>query len=246
MERLLDATARAERNHFWFRGFRRFVRPWLARAGRAGPPLEILDCGCGTGHNLAWLRAFGRSTGIDLTWAGLQYARAGGERKIAQASAAALPFGDARFDLVVSFDVIYALPDAVERAALGEMGRVLKPGGRLLLNVAALNMLRGNHSVLAGEVRRYTRPDLRRRLERTGLVVERASYTNASILPLVAGVRFAQRITGHVESPREISLPPWPVNAALAGLLAAEAALVRHVDLPIGSSLLVMARKPAA
>ena len=46
--RLLEATARAERDHFWFRGFRRFVEPLVADAARGASP-EILDCGCGTG-----------------------------------------------------------------------------------------------------------------------------------------------------------------------------------------------------
>src|SRR5437867_2978212 len=252
MERLLEATARAERDHFWFRGFRRFVRPFVARAveeaeagvGRGRAAAEILDCGCGTGHNLTLLREFGRAYGIDLTWTGLQVAHARGERKIARATAAALPFGSARFDLVTSFDVIYALDDDVERAAIGEMFRVLKPGGHIVVNAAALDSLRGNHSILAGEVRRYGRRDLRRRLEAAGFTIERATYTNLAILPMVAGVRLFQRIAGHEESHEEISVPPRPINAVLSGLLAAEAAVVRHVDMPIGSSLLVLARKP--
>src|SRR3954469_2131610 len=73
MDRLLEATARAERDHFWFRGFRRFIEPMLAAAA-GGRRLEMLDCGCGTGHNLALMRRYGRAYGIDLTWSGLQYA----------------------------------------------------------------------------------------------------------------------------------------------------------------------------
>jgi SAM-dependent methyltransferase len=242
MDRLLEATARAERNHFWFRGFRRFVEPLVAEAARGGPA-EILDCGCGTGHNLHLLRKYGRAYGIDLTWAGLQYAAAQGERQIARASAAALPFAGARFDLVTSFDVIYSLEDAIERAALGEMCRVLKPGGTLILNVAALDALRGNHSVLSGEVRRYSKRDLRRRLEAAGFLVTHSTYTNFSILPLVAAIRLKQRLSGHVESQDEISVPAAPVNAALSALLAVEAAALRFVNMPIGSSLLAVARK---
>ena len=127
MDRLLEATARAERDHFWFRGFRRFIEPLVADAARGVRPV-ILDCGCGTGHNLRMLRKYGRAYGIDLTWAGLQYAHGQGERQVARASAAQLPFPDARFDLVTSFDVIYSLPDQVEREAIAEMFRVLKPG----------------------------------------------------------------------------------------------------------------------
>jgi len=245
MDRLLEATARAERVHFWFRGFRRFVEPLVAGASRGTRP-EILDCGCGTGHNLPLLRKYGRAYGIDLTWAGLQYARQQGERRVARASAAQLPFPDARFGLVTSFDVIYSLDDAIERAAIAEMFRVLEPGGTLILNVAALDALRGNHSVLSGEVRRYSKADLRRRLEAAGFAVTHSTYTNFTILPIVAAIRLKQRLGGaHVESQEEITVPPAPINALLSGLLAIEAAALRVVNMPVGSSLLAVARKPS-
>jgi SAM-dependent methyltransferase len=241
MDRLLEATARAERDHFWFRGFRRFVEPFVA--GVANRPLAILDCGCGTGHNLTWLRRYGRAFGIDLTWAGLAYARGHGERRIARATASCLPFGAGEFDLVTSFDVLYSLDDAVERETIAEMARVLKPDGHLVVNVAALDALRGNHSILSGEVRRYSRGDLKKRLERVGLHVERITYTNLAILPLVAGVRLVQRFRGHAESQAEISVPPAPVNLALSSLLAMEARALRVVNMPLGTSLLAVARK---
>jgi SAM-dependent methyltransferase len=245
MDRLLEATARAERDHFWFRGFRRFMAPLLEEAARGCAAPAILDCGCGTGHNLTMLRQFGRAVGIDLTWSGLFYAHGRGERSIAQATAARLPFADRQFDVVTSFDVIYALDDETEGAALREMFRVLRPGGHLVLNVAAMGLLKGNHSVLANEIRRYSRTTLTERLRSAGFEVRRMSYTNATILPLVAAVRLVQRLSGHEESRQEISIPPAPVNSALTAALAAEAALVRAVDMPFGSSLMALARRSA-
>src|SRR5215207_8571835 len=100
MDRLLEATARAERDHFWFRGLRRFIAPLLTIATGGRRDLAILDCGCGTGHNLRMLRAFGTATGIDITLSGLEYAVAHGERHVARASAGALPFRTGSFDLV--------------------------------------------------------------------------------------------------------------------------------------------------
>ena len=244
MDRLLEATARAERDHFWFRGFRRFVAPLLERAAGGRRELRSLDCGCGTGHNLAMLRPFGAAFGIDITFSGLRYAASRGERHVARASAASLPFSNNAFDLVTSFDVIYSLPDDLERAAVAEMFRVLKPGGHLVLNAAALEALRGNHSVLSSEVRRYSKTSLTRTLERAGFRILWMSYTNATILPMLLGVRLVQRISGHQESPAEISIPAAPVNMALSGLLALEAGALKFVGMPAGSSVLCLAQKP--
>jgi ubiquinone/menaquinone biosynthesis C-methylase UbiE len=246
MDRLLQATALAERDHFWFKGFRRFMAPLLAEAVRNRQSPAILDCGCGTGHNLELLRTYGTPVGIDLTWTGLAFARSRGERAIARATAASLPFPDAVFDLVTSFDVIYALDDPTEAAALREMHRVLRPGGFLVINVAAMDLLKGNHSVLANEIRRYSRATLAARLTATGFQIRRMSYTNATILPIVAAVRLAQRASGHEESHQEISIPPAPINAALSGALAVEASLVRFVNMPFGSSLMALAEKPVS
>jgi hypothetical protein len=65
-------------------------------------------------------------------------------------------------------------------------------------------------------------------------------------LPIVAGVRLLQRVSGHEESNQEISIPPAPVNAALTAALAIEAGLLRIVNMPFGSSLMALARRPAS
>ena len=247
MDRLLEATHLAERRHFWFHGFRRFVGPLLEKAARGRRDLDLLDCGCGTGANLALLERYGRATGIDLTMRGLEFAKGYGRSRLARASVTHLPFPDAQFDVLTSFDVLYALPDAEETLALAEMRRVLRPGGAVVINVAALEILRGNHSVLGGEVRRYSRRELRSHVARAGFAVERLTYTNATTFPLVLAVRLAQRFSGFAKSAEEataeITVPAGPINAVLSSLLAVEAGLARHVSLPFGSSLLCLAWK---
>jgi ubiquinone/menaquinone biosynthesis C-methylase UbiE len=248
MDRLLEATAQAERRHFWFHGFRAFVAPLVARAA-GGRRVDILDCGAGTGHNLGWLARYGRATGVDLTWSGLAYARERGRTRLTRASATALPFPDQSFDLVTSFDMLQCLPGPDEPRAVREMRRVLRPGGHLVVNAAAMDLLWGNHSILAHEVRRYSRRGLRRLLEEAGFHVMRLTYTNATLFPLVAAVRIVQRAAGVAASDadeaaaREIAIPPAPVNALLSGVLTAEAALVRGINMPFGSSLAALARR---
>ena len=118
MDRLVHATFRAEREHFWFRGFRRFVRPLVDQAIGPRRDATILDCGCGTGYNLTWLGDYGRAFGIDLASVGVEYARSLGQRRVARASVTAVPFPAAAFDLVTSFDVLYSLADEDERRAV--------------------------------------------------------------------------------------------------------------------------------
>ncbi|HVL69596.1 MAG TPA: class I SAM-dependent methyltransferase [Vicinamibacterales bacterium] len=246
MDRLLEATRRAEQLHFWFRGFRAFVRPLVEQAVEGVASPRILDCGCGTGANLVLLQEYGDAFGFDLTWRGLQFAREYGPRRLVRASIARIPFAPGAFDLTTVFDVLYVLDERDEAAALTEIHRVLRPGGALIINVAALQMLRGSHSVFGAEVRRSTRRRLRGLLSRAGFDVVRLTYTNFSLFPLMLGVRTAQRLLGLMtpeEVAADIAVPPRPLNAALSALLALEARALRHVDMPIGSSLLCLARK---
>lgn len=247
MDRLLELTGRAEQSHFWFRGFRAFVEPLIRQAVSGVQAPQILDCGCGTGANLDMLRAHGSVRGFDLTLNGLELARQMGRGPIARASIGAIPFPDQAFDLATSFDVFQCLPDEVEMAAAREMWRVVKPGGHVLLNVAALELLRGRHAVLSEEVRRYTPARLRALLESAGFDVVRLTFVNFTLFPVMLPVRLLQRWTsGDAIEPGEfdITVPAAPINGSLTALLYLEAAALRLTNMPIGTSVLCLARRP--
>jgi SAM-dependent methyltransferase len=249
MDHLLRATALAEQRHFWFRGFRYFTTPMLERAAAGRTNLKLLDCGCGTGNNLDLLDRFGRSFGFDFTESGLVFGRQAGRTRLARASIGSIPFADDSFDIVCSFDVLVCLPEALERAALTEMYRVTRPGGWLLVNVAAMEMLRGDHSILSHEVRRYSRVRLSRLMTDAGFVIDRITYTNAVLVPAMALTRAYQRLRGlsaEQDADAEISVPAAPVNLALTAALKLESLWLSVFNNPFGSSLLCLARKPGA
>ena len=147
----------------------------------------------------------------------------------------------------MSFDVLYCLEDLAEEHAIAEMFRVLKPGGALIVNVAALDMLKGDHSVLVSEVRRYTRDRLQSKLRGAGFLVDRMTYTNAALFPIAATVRTLQRLRGVKPGGGErgdFYVPPEPVNALFSAALAVESKIIAAgINMPVGSSLLCLGHK---
>jgi hypothetical protein len=118
----------------------------------------------------------------------------------------------------------------------------------VVVNVAAMELLRGDHSVLSREVRRYNRASLARLLTSAGFSVERLTYTNAVLFPAMALGRAAQRrrgLSNEEHADQEISVPVAPVNLALTAALTVESWWLKFVNNPFGSSLLCLARKPA-
>lgn len=99
----------------------------------AGDPADALDVGCGEGRFCRLLGARGvRVVGVDPTLALLERARAldpTGDYRVGIGEA--LPAEDASYDLVVSYLTLIDIPDY--RTAIGEMARVLRPGGSLLV-----------------------------------------------------------------------------------------------------------------
>ncbi|MFF7989019.1 class I SAM-dependent methyltransferase [Kitasatospora xanthocidica] len=104
---------------------------------------EVLDCACGIGTQAIGLAGLGhRVTGTDLSpvaagRAAVEAAQRGLDLATAAADMRQLPFPDGRFDVVVCADnaVPHLLTPEDVLAALGEMRRVLRPGGMLLHRV---------------------------------------------------------------------------------------------------------------
>jgi SAM-dependent methyltransferase len=244
MDDLLELTGRAEATHFWFRGFRKFIAPVIADVASGRPGLRLVDCGCGTGHNLQLLRPHGRAVGFDLSPTGLVRARATGVT-VVRGDVTHIPLASGTFDVATSFDVLQCVEADVD--AVREMARIVRPGGVVVVTLAALDALRGDHAEVWQEVRRYTPASARRLVAAAGLTPERVSFMFASLFPLMMSVRLVQRFTRRfgrsVRADTDIAVPIEPVNQLLTALVIAEAALTRHVPMPIGSSLLVVARK---
>ena len=243
MDERFAKTRRAADSHFWYHGFRRFIGATLADLAGGRTDLRIIDCGCGVGQNMLLLAPYGQVVGFELEHRAAAAGREFGQ-PIACADITQIPFPNDVFDLAASFDVLQMVESDV--AAVREMARIVRPGGHVLLSVAAFEFLSGDHAEVWTECRRYTPRTARELAERAGLTVERVSFAFASLFPLMLAVRTAQRLTRpfrQAPAHSDIEVPWAPANTALAWLLDGEAALARHVAMPIGTSLIVIARK---
>jgi SAM-dependent methyltransferase len=241
----LELTAKAQATHFWFRGFRAFISPVLLELTAARRGVRIIDCGCGVGQNIQLLQRYGRVVGFDRNQTGVRLTRASGAT-VVRADAAHAPFRSAAFDIATAFDVLPFVESDV--AAVREMARMVRTGGAVVLTMAALEFLRGDHSESWGELRRYTPAMTRRLLEQADLQVERVSFLFGSLFPLMLSVRLVQRLLRPLRGPRDdtdIAVPWAPVNALLTAIVTAEARAARLVPLPVGSSILAVGRKVA-
>ena len=239
---------RAESEFWWYQGMRAItwalLDPLLPRGLSKG-----LDGGCGTGMNAQeFEKRYGiRMHGVDLELLGVQYCRKKGLDRSAVASILELPFGDNSFDFLSSMDVFPLLPPGGDDKVLQEFRRVLRPGGWLVLRVAAFRALRSRHSQYVAESHRYRAGELLSKLSAARFEVLRWTYANSFLSP-VAWVKFRiwEGLTRQQpHSGVAAKLPPW-LNRLLLAVLQSEAALLRSgFRFPFGQSLMAVARKPA-
>ncbi len=243
----LRKMRKLEDTYWWFVGRRHLVRDLIERFAPDRDPLTILDAGCGTGGTLEHLRGMGELWGCDIATEALEACRARGFEHIECCSVQSLDFPDERFDVVISCDVLEHM-EADDRA-MAEMARVLRPGGILVLTVPAHRWLWSAHDEALDHLRRYETAGLRRLIEGAGLEIELYSKAVAismpAILASVAYRRLRRLFSGRGEKADQTALfeLPTPLNRALIWMLDVETWLMRYISLPIGASLVAVARK---
>jgi SAM-dependent methyltransferase len=249
-------TVLEEDRHWWFASRTRAILAYLDRYVGPGRDRRVLDIGCGAANMAHHLAHYGRVVGVDTNPRPLEVARQRGMEAY-QAAADNLPFADGEFGLVALLDTMEHVP--AQDAAFQECRRVLRSpggglaGGRLLVTVPAFMFLWSKNDVLNMHQRRYSRSELKAKLEEHGFCVLRISYNNFFVFPLAAALILLRRGRAEPElaSPHfdedayQVEMEPAPplLNALLTWVGKLEVALLRRVNLPFGTSIIAIAEK---
>ena len=240
--------AGAEQDFWWYRGMRQILFGLLDPIARERAFHRVLEAGCGTGYFARTIASrYGlRVFPVDLGWEGLRHGKLLRVDHLAQADIGALPFASGAFDLALSLDVIVHFARGDEDRPMREMARVLAPGGLLVVRVSALDALRSRHSQFAQERQRFTRSRLQSLAERHGLEILRCTYANALLAPVAfAKFRICEPLLRSEPQSGVRPVASW-LNRALYVPLEWESRWIGSGrDLPIGQSLILLARKQA-
>jgi SAM-dependent methyltransferase len=239
-----EEYAQLETTHWWFRG-RRAIFDALIRYLDIPEEALLLDVGCGTGVNFTVLASYGRVIGLDRAEVAVRYARAHTTVPTFVSTATALPFVSNSFDLITAFDLIEHIDD--DAICAHELARVCRPGGFIMVTVPAFQWLWGRQDIISHHKRRYRSDQLAQLFTHQGLEIRRLTYMNTILFPAIAAVRLFRHslpdCSGELHSDFSLLDLRW-INTILGKVFGAEAWVLRRWCLPIGVSILCIARKP--
>ena len=236
-----------EQRHWWFRARRVILRQLLAREVPWQTGMNVLEVGVGPGANLYTLYPPGlRLQGLDPDPVNSERARHRGPLPVYTGTVENMPeeLGRDRFDAICLFDVLEHIEH--DGAALDLLRQRLKPKGYLVLSVPTYQWMWGRQDVANMHYRRYTRTRLVRLLQQHGFRVQRATYFNTFLFPLIAAKRLLAKLQPldlkGTESDFKFGNPL--VDALLYGIFRAEAFFLRVLNFPCGVSLACVAQAP--
>ena len=245
--RFFQLMVEVEPTHFWFISRNRILGDVLRK--RFAAPSQVLEIGCGTGFVLSGLRTMFQQANLsasDIYTESLSYAaRRVPDALLFQMDARHIPFRN-EFDLIGAFDVLEHIED--DKAVLAQLFQACKTGGGIALTVPQHRWLWSRMDDFAHHKRRYTRGELVEKLKHAGFRVEYTTSFIFLLLPLMLAARLLHKPAG-TEMEDQMNAAGLSIgkltNWVLSIVMSVERALIRvGLRLPLGGSLLVIARKP--
>jgi 2-polyprenyl-3-methyl-5-hydroxy-6-metoxy-1,4-benzoquinol methylase len=234
-----------ETNHWWFKSRRNYLMDLLKNASKDS---KILDIGCSSGIFLKDLEKLGFNPnnlfGIDISKKAISNCKKSGLQNTFVMDAQEINLKE-QFDIIIASDCLEHLQE--DEKALQNWKTLLKPNGTMYVFVPAFTSLWSYHDTINQHFRRYTKNQLKRKLEKQGLKIQKASYWNFLLfLPVYSFRRISGLFKNKNSGDSDIQMSNGFINNSLLNLMNLENKLLKHLNFPFGISVfcIVTKKKP--
>jgi SAM-dependent methyltransferase len=238
-----------EEQNFWFISRNQVILS-LFRRFTPISEAQFLEIGCGTGYVLKAIAEdqSHKVTGAEIHVQGLMFARKRLPHvKLIQLDATRMPFSST-FDAIGAFDVLEHITE--DELVMAEVRKALKPGGHFYITVPQYPWMWSYLDDVAFHKRRYTRTELKRKLEKAGYEVKYIGSFVFALFPAMVLSRLFKKESKDAQKNQEkiveeFNIPRW-MNQLFRFILKIDVTLIKWgIQLPFGGSLVAVAQNKA-
>lgn len=230
-----------QKEHWWFVTKKDIVLNMIDRFLSKNFSNKVLDIGCGSGLMLNVLEEVGETFGMDMSDEAISFSKEIFSGKVEKGMLPdQIPYEDNFFNIITALDVIEHVDHDVD--ALVAMRSRLVSGGKAVITVPAYMFLWSAFDDMNEHKRRYTLRELDSKLVQAGFTIEKISYYNTLLFPIVFFIRMMNNILNR-DGDSDLDLPIRPVNFVLKMIFGIEKHLLKIINLPFGVSILAVVKK---
>ena len=235
-----------ESHYWWHRGKLHLIETMFDKyLGKSG--LRSIEMGCGTGEVMDLAQKWGDVTGVEISKSAVDYCKSRGFKNLILGDVTKLSVAELGkdYDLALSMDVLEHVQDDV--AAMKKIHEILKPGGYFFVSVPAYKFLWSNHDEALHHKRRYHSLEIKQKLKDSGFEILQSTHFVAALFFPIAFVRLMSNFVRRSAYPKSsyVAVPDF-LNNLFITLLKVESTFTKFMNLPLGTTLFVVARKNEA
>lgn len=231
-----------ENDFWWYRGLHELVYGAIKKIFGEKKDVSILDAGCGTGRMLEVLGEYENKEGFDYSADAVDFCGQRGLKNVTKEDLSVWMPPVEKYDCLISLDVLCNLDD--DFAAMEKFQKALKPGGVLIMNLPAFQVLRRTHDLAVWSKRRYRLGKVKADLKKIGFEVSTISYRLPWLFFIALAVKIKDKILKPKNAQSDLKKMPKIFNDLL--LFANRfnnKMILLGVRCLLGSSLFVISRK---
>ena len=231
-----------ETDHWWFKSRRKYLIDLLKKIPKDS---KILDVGCSSGVFLSDLENLGFDSnnlyGIDISEKAILNSKKNGLVNTFVMDAQNIILTE-KFDIIIASDCLEHLKDDIQ--AIKNWKILLKKDGKMYVFVPAFKSLWSYHDEVNMHFRRYTKQELKMKIENEDLEIIKSSYWNFFLfVPVYIFRKISSLFNQKKSSESDITIGNLLINKTLLQLLLFENKLLKSVNFPFGVSAFCIAKR---